>query len=639
MDSSVQRESKAPAWVNFAAVAAVMSAWLIVRPYGGIRHDARLYFAQAIFGNDPAFLASDLLIANDQQMQFSVYGRLIHAGLHWLDPGSVAVILTALGLVLWVVAASLLGRSLSRRWWWLIALIIPLGGTSYGPHGIFLFAEGYAAPRGVAEAIVVVAIAFAVRHKVWLGFGLAAAAALVHPLVAVSGLIAVVCIAAVNDRRWRILVAVAFPAAVLAIWVDPLGIGGADSFDAAWLHIIEVRSPQIFLRTWDERGWELAATAAILLAATARHTSHSRVRTFCIGILGAGTIGMIGSWILADSLGSVFGAQLQLWRTVWLAQLGVGVAVALAVGEALAHRFASSAIRLLLVVLMVSLPPLLGGIGFVAAAASLGFLLLGPSLEVPPRTARLAIAVLTAAVIALGSIQLVSLLAAPVVAESPRHLLWSIFPSVMPIVTLAGGLVLAALVLAVERSLTPRVVSSVALVALVLLAAISWDDRSPWTRFVEGDGQPSLATASGSVVLVEIGDLGLYSLLARPVYFNLAQGAGVVFSRDLALEYEAHRANAALIDFRGSDPNVHERTDTTDPPIRTRDGLVALCARPGAPNTVLLRSPVPGAPGSEWLPPHTPNDSAALENRGVTPSDRFFRYECGEILLSKPSSG
>ena len=76
---------------NFATVAAVISAWLIVRPYGGIRHDARLYFAQAIFGNDPAFLASDLLIANDQQMQFSVYGRLIDAGLHWLDPGSVAV--------------------------------------------------------------------------------------------------------------------------------------------------------------------------------------------------------------------------------------------------------------------------------------------------------------------------------------------------------------------------------------------------------------------------------------------------------------------------------------------------------------------------------------------------------------------
>ena len=72
MDSSVQRESKAPAWVNFAAIAAVISAWLLVRPYGGIRHDARLYFAQALFGNDPAFLANDLLIATDRQMQFSV---------------------------------------------------------------------------------------------------------------------------------------------------------------------------------------------------------------------------------------------------------------------------------------------------------------------------------------------------------------------------------------------------------------------------------------------------------------------------------------------------------------------------------------------------------------------------------------
>lgn len=639
MDSSVQREASAPMWTRFATVGAVVAAWLLVRPYGGIRHDARLYFAQALFGDDAAFVANDLLIANDQQMQFSVYGRLIDLGLRWLEPGSVALVLTAFGLVAWILAASLLGRTLTRRWWWLIALAIPLAGTSYGPHGIFLFAEGYATPRSIAEALAVAAIACALREKVWLALGLAALGGLAHPLVAISGLIAVVCIAAVRDRRWLIFIVAALPIAVLTVWVDPLNVGGAEAFDTMWLMVIEDRSPQVFLRTWDSRGWELVVTALILLSALALRTSLDRLRSFSIGLLGAGAIGLVGTWILADLLGSVLGTQLQLWRTVWLAQLGVGVAVGFALVELLDRRTVAAGVRALLVVFVASLPFVLDGAGFFAVAAVLGLLLLLPMPDLSPRLKRLVAVLLGGIVAGLVTIQVSSLLTSADIATTPRALLWSTLPSIMPIVTVGVGLLIAGVVLAGMRGPVAAVASSLVIAMLVAGTVWTWDARSDWLKFAEGSEQPVLVAAPDAVVLVEIDSLGFYTLLARPVYFNAVLGAGVVFSRDLALEYESHRANAELIDFTGSDKRIIQRRGTQDLPTRTFDDLVSFCERPGAPSTLLLRIAAADAPGIEWVPPYVPDGAARLNDEGVSPSDRLFRYECSEILLSNPSSG
>ncbi len=36
-------------WRRTAEIAAVVAAWLVVRPYAGISHDARLYMGQAVF--------------------------------------------------------------------------------------------------------------------------------------------------------------------------------------------------------------------------------------------------------------------------------------------------------------------------------------------------------------------------------------------------------------------------------------------------------------------------------------------------------------------------------------------------------------------------------------------------------------
>lgn len=638
MDPSVQHQRTVPPWAHFAAFTAVVSAWLLVRPYGGIRHDARLYFAQALFGDDPAFLANDLLIANDQQMQFSVYGRLIDLGLNWLEPGTVALILTAVGLVAWILAASLLGRTLTRRWWWIIALIIPLAGSSYGPHGIFLFAEGYATPRGIAEALAVAAIAFALREKIWLAVGLAALGGLVHPLVAVSGLIAVVCIAAVRDRRWLIFVAVTFPIAVLVVWADPLQIGGADSFDAAWLSIIEDRSPQVFLRTWDSRGWELVATALVLLSATAITTNTERLRALCVGVGVAVVSGIVTTGILADGLSSVLGTQLQFWRVVWLAQLGVGVVLGIAIAAAVETRSARATIRPLLILLTMAMPVLLDGIGFACAVVVIGAVLVGGQRIRNDRIERAAITGLLALLTTVTLVQIADLLSDTAAIPRPHFL--AVLPSLVPGVPIAAGVLLIALtLLAQQRTLAARV-AAVVLATIMVASGWTWDARSDWIRFVEGSDQPSLASAfPQSPVLVEDSSFGFYTIFGQPVYFRAELGAGVVFSRDLAIQYEIRRRNAAIVHFDGSQQRVFDHESSMDPTERTDQDIEALCRLPDAPETLLLSVAAPGVPVVVWKPP------AAVDASSESPSTEgethgvLFRYDCRNILGSNPSSG
>ncbi len=607
-------------WRRTAEIAAVVAAWLVVRPYAGISHDARLYMGQAVFGQDPAFANSDLLIAYDQQMQFTAYVRLLRVALNWIEPGALALVATAIGLALWIAAVSWLAWVLARRWWWAIAIMVPLAGTYYGPNHGFHFAEGRATPRGIAEAIVVVAIGLALRRKVWLALGVAATAAVFHPLIAATGLVAVICLAAIEDRRWRIVALAGLPIGILAVWADPLLIGGARAFDPLWYEIVIQRSTQVFLWSWDVNGWELTAASLCVVGALALYGEGSRARVFAKGILVTVAIGLAATFILADVLVSPLGTQLQLWRVVWLGQLGAVAAIGVFIVAAFEKRTQFTAIRALLAALVLALPEFFNPLEFLMIAPIAAIALLAPLPDEDSRIGRVALWVAVALVAILGTIQAVSLLSSSAIAPIPRAVLASALPSLIPIATIAFGLVLILLVLAAGSKTLVHKAVTISIVCVVLAAGISWDGRTDWTRFVEGPAQPSLPTAAGTVVAVEDYSFGLYTIAGRPVYYNLALAAGVVFSRDLAIEFDRRRDAMALIDFIGTTKWANVVLTDWMPAGRTADALAALCAQQKAPLTLLLRHEVPGVPAREWRPDPPPD--------GAGHPDRFFRYDC-----------
>ncbi|WP_297506268.1 hypothetical protein [uncultured Caulobacter sp.] len=73
---------------------AAFGLFLLSRPYQGVRHDGRLYVADALAKLDPGGVGRDLMFAHDGQFGFSLYtpilARLI--GLLGLSDGTMAIV-------------------------------------------------------------------------------------------------------------------------------------------------------------------------------------------------------------------------------------------------------------------------------------------------------------------------------------------------------------------------------------------------------------------------------------------------------------------------------------------------------------------------------------------------------------------
>lgn len=245
--SALDRVTTPAAWL------AVASSWLILRPYLGVIHDAQLYFHTALFGRIQTFLDLDVMLAHDEQMDRSVFVPVVRPLVDAVGLATAAVIVTIVNLVAWIAALAWFARTLVGRDWWLVVVAVPAFGAYWGP--LFMIAEPFATPRGLAEALVLVGLALALRQRYWLAAGAVVAAGILHPIIGLSGAAVVAIIAAIDNRRlipW--LASGAVVGVLLAAW-DPLVVAGTESFDPAWLSVISERAGLVLPGEWPPIGW------------------------------------------------------------------------------------------------------------------------------------------------------------------------------------------------------------------------------------------------------------------------------------------------------------------------------------------------------------------------------------------------
>ncbi len=620
-------------------LAAVVASWAFFRRYSGIRHDAQLYFVDALAGDDVAFQTRDLLISHDSQMQYSVYSRLLRRLVAFVPVGTAGIVVTAASLVAWVGGISYLARTLSSRWWWVIVVMVPAVGAPYGPYGILWFAESFPTPRPIAEAIVLVAIALALRGRSWVAVVVALTALIVHPLVTVSGLIAVVCINAVTNSKWRSVLLVGTVLGAGFVWLDPLAIGGASTIDAEWLEVLVNRSPHLFLHTWKGIGWESTIVSVLLLAAIGfGRSSTARPRVFARGLLMATVLGLGLTFLLADLVGSPLGTQLQFWRTTWLGQVGAGVAIGLLVIRAIEQRSVSDVSRAMLGGLVVTMPWLMDGAGFVLSATLLAaiFVLLERSdtSESQPgsRIPVVVIGVILGALVAVQAVGLILYADSSILTAAGS----AILPVLAPGAAIAVGALLITAVLLGRRGGPWGIGIGILLAAAALLSVMTWDGRSDWVRYVEGPEQPALAAPANAVVLVEDDGFSSFSLFQRPSYYTAIAGAGSVFSRPLALEYEARRQQVDAIGFIGAQVHRFDPPPMDEATLPDRGAVIELCRASADPLVILLRRPVIGLESTVWRPAALAGTEPIEDS--VVEEDRFYRYDCDEIISLETSS-
>jgi hypothetical protein len=297
----------------------LLALWSFTHLYQGLAGDAELYALQALARIRPG-LAADLYLQNLSQDHFTIFSPLYSWFIRLLGLRSAALTLTLVLAVWFLIAAWALVREVSTTAAAFLAVtfLIIIRGT-YGSYGVFSYSENLVTARSLAEALTVTAIACHFLGKKRLGLLIASAALLVHPIMALPGVLLLVCV--------RLPLRVGLIGAALGI-LGTLGIAVVGSIgarptgllaimDAAWSEIVRERSQFLFLQFWTAGDWEVNARPFLYLTISAL-TMPERIRKLSIAAMIVGASGLAVAAI-AGLIGPVAVLlQGQAWRWVWI---------------------------------------------------------------------------------------------------------------------------------------------------------------------------------------------------------------------------------------------------------------------------------------------------------------------------------
>src|SRR5450755_3233447 len=274
--SSHRLQSKVVGAVFFLTA---FATWTMLRGYHGLLGDAQLYAFQALARMHPP-LAHDLYLQSTSQDQFTIFSPAYAWFIELLGVEPAARSLTLLFTIWYLAAAWAAARTLTNRdGAWLAVIFLLIIDGSYGGSGVFRLAEQFLTARLPAEALIATSLACFLRGSKVFAAVTAAAALLIHPLIALPGLLLMLCLGL--PIRARLLGAAASAVGALLIAICAVNLPWMAKLfpimDPTWLNIVEERSQFLFLRLWSFRDWEINARPFFYLAFIAFVTQDDHV--------------------------------------------------------------------------------------------------------------------------------------------------------------------------------------------------------------------------------------------------------------------------------------------------------------------------------------------------------------------------
>ena len=301
----------------------LVALWLLMRGYHGLSGDGQIYAFQALARIHPQ-LATDLYLQNTSQDQFTIFSPLYAWVIGNLGLAEAARLLTVLFTAwLFVAAWSFVCTIAGRDAAWLAAAFLLIVAGDYGGSGVFRLSEQFMTARLPAEALIVTALACHVQGRKRFALLLATGALFVHPLIALPGLLFLLCMwlpcrVSVLGAIAGVLVTLAMAGAATLL---PADFRVLTVMDAAWLQVVRERSQFLFLPLWSTHDWNVNTQPFIYLAFTAMAVPDPRIRKLC---LAAALVGASG--LAVALIGSLIGpvailVQGQAWRWMWISVL------------------------------------------------------------------------------------------------------------------------------------------------------------------------------------------------------------------------------------------------------------------------------------------------------------------------------
>lgn len=530
-----------------------LATWLVLRGYHGLLGDAQLYAFQALARIHP-HLASDLYLQNTSQDQFTIFSPVYAWFIKALGLEHAARALTLM-FTLWLLAAAWsVARTLtSRDGAWLAVIFLLIVEGSYGGSGVFNFSEDFLTARLPAEALITTSLACYFREHKVLAIAVAVMALLVHPLIALPGLLLLICL----SIPIRVSVMGAIACAISALLISGVATHFAWAsnlfpvMDLAWLNVAQERSQFLFLRLWSFRDWELNARPFFYLTFAAMVLEDARIRRLCVA---AGIVGVTGLTVafMAGELGPVaILVQGQAWRWVWIATF----VSALLVPAVVLHIWPDNQSGPLCAVLLTAGLTLPGVDGTACVSLSLVLWLTKPYFPVRAGLfLRWMAWVLLAAILGWIVVRGWSIVASDGHTSGATASIRDFF-GLQFLFTLAAALVWWC-IRSSRTAWTPTLVSAALLAVSILMLPVAFKQSRTLASAADiaefADWRAAIPPTS-TVLVTPPRDVGtfVWFTLQRPNYLALDQSAGVVFSRPTALEVQ--RRSEVLLPLM--DPN------------------------------------------------------------------------------------
>jgi hypothetical protein len=527
--------------------------WSLKHHYLGLGGDARLYAVQALARDYPNLL-HDLYLKYASQDSYTLFSRLYAPCIGLMGLGNAALSLTLAFKILFFATSWILARHLFEGpcAYLSVALLILIPGT-YGAFGVFQYAEDWLTARSAAEALVVSAIACSLCRLRLQALLVVCGAMLLHPLMALPGLLWIVCM-------WLPLGVSALGAAASLLLVLALSSFASQTpsiahqfvIDAAWLEVVRERSQFILLQFWRIKDWSLNARPFLSLSLSLLAIDHMQVRKVGATAILVGAAGITLA-VIASLVGPVsILLQGQAWRWVWVTSF----ASVLLLAPMLRALWRADGCGLLCILLVICGWTISTIVGTVCIAFALILWLVRDFMK--GRVAK--------HLGAMGSIlKFCSLTAVGARTFWTRGhrpaLMWSLVPLGFA----------AACLYSLPRALHDG--ASIGIRAEI-------DAYSDWRRAIPPDANVLVAPVRNSAAFA-------WFTLQRPSYLTVDQSSGVVFSR--ATAFEVRRRSQVLLPLMDPDwkllshmAQTHRGSASSPTVVRplTRERLMSVCQDP-----------------------------------------------------------
>ncbi len=302
------------------ALALLLVTWSLSHRYKGLTQDGELYAFQAMARLNPSLRADVYLMANSQD-DFTLFSPLYALLIRCLGLWNASVTLFAFCTLSFIAAAWSVARSLwdeSRAWLCAAACIVIVCG--YGGYGVFTYSENYLTARSMAEAMVIVALAFHLHgFRLW-SWTIAAASMLVHPLMALPGLLLLACLSVRLTHAALGAFSGFLTTLIIAVLATRIGnsLHFLEIIRGPWLEMVWERSQYLFLQNWRVSDWETQVRPLLCLSISITSAVQPRVRRLCISAMLVGVAGLAVA-VVSSEIGPVaILLQGQAWRWFWV---------------------------------------------------------------------------------------------------------------------------------------------------------------------------------------------------------------------------------------------------------------------------------------------------------------------------------